>query len=285
MKFRFIQENQVRFRVRTMAKLFGVSKSGFYTWLKRGESQRECEDKRLLVLIKESFDRSRQTYGCRRIHADLKDQGETCGRGRVERLMKENNIRPKMKRKFVVTTQSKHNKPIHGNHLQRQFHSAQPNQRWVSDITYIPTVEGWLYLAVIMDLFSRKIIGWAMSSRLKEDLVMEALRMALFQRKVPSGLLLHSDRGNQYASYSVQKLLQQHGIQCSMSRKGNCWDNAAMESFFHTLKTECVHHECYQTRSEAKQSVFDYIEVFYNRQRKHSTLGYRSPEQYEMLAC
>lgn len=172
----------------------------------------------------------------------------------------------------------------HRGSLERQFNAIFANERWVSDITYIPTVEGWLYLAVIMDLFSRKIVGWAMSSRLKESLVIEALRMALFRRKISSSLLLHSDRGSQYASNNFQQLLRDHGILCSMSRKGDCWDNAAMESFFHTLKTECVYHERYKTRDEAKKSVFDYIEVFYNRRRKHSYLGYQSPERYEQLA-
>ena len=198
--------------------------------------------------------------------------------------MKENDIRPKTKRKFKVTTDSKHNKPIHNNHLKRQFNALTPNQRWVSDITYIPTIEGWLYLAVIMDLFSRKIIGWSMSDRMKETLVIDALNMALFKRKIASTALLHSDRGSQYASENYQQLLRDNRIECSMSRSGDCWDNAAMESFFHTLKTECVHHERYLTRDEAKKSVFDYIEIFYNRQRKHSYLGYKSPEQYELVS-
>lgn len=274
-----------RFSVRAMAKLLRVSSSGFYAWLKRPESMRKSEDRRLLALIGASFNHSRQTYGYRRIYHDLQEQGENCSYHRIKRLMRKNHIRPKTKRKFVVTTQSKHNQPVHQNYLNRAFYAERPNQRWASDITYIPTVEGWLYLSVIMDLFSRKIIGWSMSNRMKDDLVLNALRMALFQRKVPTNLLLHSDRGSQYASHHVQKMLRDYGIQCSMSRKGNCWDNAAMESFFHSLKTECVHHERYLTRDEAKKSIFDYIEVFYNRQRKHSYLSYQSPEQYEILAC
>jgi transposase InsO family protein len=268
-----------------MALLFGVSTAGFYAYCKREESQHLQDDKRLLRLIREIFDKSRQTYGYRRIHAALRDIGEDCGKHRVSRLLRENGIKPKSKKKFKATTQSKHNKPIHANHLNREFNCKQPNERWVSDITYIATKEGWLYLAVIMDLYSRKIIGWSMSDRMKDELVLEALRMALFQRKIHANLLLHSDRGSQYASDAVQQVLKQNGIQCSMSRKGNCWDNAAMESFFHSMKTECVHHENYQTREEAKRSIFDYIEVFYNRQRKHSYLGYRSPEQFEQLAC
>jgi putative transposase len=185
---------------------------------------------------------------------------------------------------LVSTRSGAVHKPIHDNHLNRQFNAIVPNQRWVSDITYIPTVEGWLYLAVVMDLFSRRIIGWSMSDRMKESLVIDALKMTLFRREIHSKVLLHSDRGSQYASERFQKLLRDNAIECSMSRKGDCWDNAAMESFFHTLKTECIHHEKYLTRDEAKKSVFDYIEVFYNRQRKHSYLGYLSPAQYEQ-AC
>ncbi len=248
------------------------------------ESQRKCDDKHFLSVIKERFKKSRKTYGYRRIHDDFFELGEPYGKHRIARIMKENAIHPKTKRKFKVTTDSKHNKPIYNNHLNRQFHAIAPNQRWVSDITYIPTVEGWLYLAVVMDLFSRKIIGWSMSDRMKESLVVNALKMTLFRRKIHSEVLLHSDRGSQYASEHFQQLLRDNAIECSMSRKGNCWDNAAMESFFHTLKTECIHHERYLTRDEAKKSVFDYIEIFYNRQRKHSYLGYQSPAQYEQ-AC
>lgn len=280
----FIKEHSKDFRIQTMCDLFFVSRAGFYAWRKRPECQRKRDDRRFLALIRASFKKGRETYGYRRIHDDFRDSNEPCGKHRIARLMRENGIRPKTRRKFKVTTDSKHNKPIHENHLARQFSASEPNQRWVSDITYVPTVEGWLYLAVIMDLFSRKIVGWSMSHRLKESIVLDALRMALFRRKISSKLLLHSDRGSQYASDNFQQLLRENGIECSMSRKGNCWDNAAMESFFHSLKTECVHHERYQTHDEAKKSVFDYIEVFYNRERKHSYLGYKSPGQYE-LAC
>jgi transposase InsO family protein len=267
-----------------MCQIFSVSRAGFYAWLKRPESERKRDDKRYFALIKASFKNSRETYGYRRIHADLIDQKEICGKHRIKRLMRENNIQPKTRRKFKVTTDSKHNKPIHENYLSRQFHAASPNERWTSDITYIQTMEGWLYLAVIMDLYSRKIIGWAMSDRLKESLVIDSLKMALFRRKVKFGLLLHSDRGSQYAADNFQQLLRDNNIKCSMSRKGNCWDNSAMESFFHSLKIECVFHEKYKNREEAKKSIFDYIEVFYNRKRKHSFLGYQSPEKYE-LTC
>ena len=284
MKFQFIAEYKEAFSIEVMCRLFCVSRSGFYAFINRPECDRARENKKLLELIKQSVKNSRQTYGYRRVHADLTSGGQKCGENKILRIMRENDLRPKMRKKFRVTTNSKHKHPIYENHLNRGFSASVPNERWTSDITYIPTQEGWLYLAVVMDLYSRKIIGWAMSSHMKESLVLDALRMALFNRKVNSGLLLHSDRGVQYASHSYQALLTQNNIQCSMSRKGNCWDNAAMESFFHTLKTECVHHEKYETRDQAKKSVFDYIEVFYNRQRKHSYLGYVSPEQYEMVA-
>ena len=265
-----------------MCETLSISRASFYAWRKRPESIHKQDDRRYLALIKASFKKSRGTYGYRRIHDDLADQNEACGKHRVARLMRDNSIRPKTQRKFKVTTNSKHSKPIHENHLSRQFYASNPNERWVSDITYVQTKEGWLYLAVVMDLYSRKIIGWAMSDRMKEILVVNALKMALFRRKINSGLLFHSDRGSQYASDYFQELLRYNDIKCSMSRKGNCWDNSAMESFFHSLKTECTYHEKYKNREEAKKSIFDYIEVFYNRQRKHSFLGYQSPEQFEL---
>lgn len=279
-----MHENRNIFSIQGMCNVLNVSRSGFYAWLNRPESKREQDNKRYMELIKAKFKASRETYGYRRIHNDLADLGEKCGRNRIARLMNENNIVPKTKRKFKVTTNSKHKKPIHNNILNREFHANAPNERWVSDITYVQTVEGWLYLAVVMDLFSRKIIGWSMSSRMKETLVVDAIKMALFKRKISSDLIMHSDRGSQYASDAVQQLLLLNGIKCSMSKSGDCWDNAAMESFFHSLKTECVYHERYLTREHAKSSIFDYIEVFYNRQRKHSFLGYQSPENYEILA-
>jgi transposase InsO family protein len=267
-----------------MCKLLTVSRAGFYAWSTRQDSQRKRDDKRIVVLIRETFKNSREIYGYRRILAALRDINETCSKHKVLRLMRENNIRPKTRRKFKVTTNSKHNKPIYENSLARQFNPQVPNQRWVSDITYVPTSEGWLYLSVIIELYSRKVIGWAMSNRMTDTIVTDALKMALFRRKVRADLLLHSDRGSQYASDNVQQLLRNNRIECSMSRKGNCWDNAVAESFFHSLKTECVYHERYITRDSAKKSIFDYIEVFYNRQRKHSYLGYKSPEEYE-LSC
>ncbi len=281
----FIEENQSVFTIKRMCKLLSVSRAGFYAWKKRGESRHQREDKAFMLSIKESFEASRQTYGYRRVYADLKERNIACGRDRVARLMRENHLHPKMRKRFKVTTDSRHNQPVADNRLARQFTPTRVNERWTSDITYISTQEGWLYLAVIMDLFSRKIIGWAMSHRMQEILVMDALKMALFRRKINASLLLHSDRGSQYASNNYQRLLAENNIQCSMSRKGNCWDNSPMESFFHTLKTEWIYHNHYLTREEAKNSIFDYIEIFYNRQRKHSSLGYLSPFQFEMKAC
>jgi len=266
-----------------MCEILSVSRSGFYAWCKRPESRRQRENKRLGALIKVSFEKSRQTYGYRRVRKDLQMQSEICSEYRVSQLMKKHDLRAKARKKFKITTDSKHNKPIHENLLCRQFNATTPNQRWVSDITYIPTTEGWLYLAVMMDLYSRRIVGWSMSNRLQESLVINAMRMSLFRRKVKSSLLLHSDRGSQYASDNFQNLLKENSINCSMSRKGNCWDNAAMESFFHTLKVECINHENFKTRDEAKKVIFDYIEVFYNKQRRHSYLNYLSPVQFEEL--
>jgi transposase InsO family protein len=259
-----------------------VSRSGYYSFQTRGESKRSKEDKRLEVKIKTSFKNSRNTYGYRRITKDLKEQQENCGKHRVISLMKKLDLRAKARRKFKATTNSSHNKPIYENLLNRQFKPAQINQSWVSDITYIATKEGWLYLAVIMDLYSRNIIGWAMDKRMTDELVINALKMALFKRKIATGLLLHSDRGAQYASHDYQSLLKDYGITCSMSGQGNCYDNAPMESFFHSLKVECIYSQIFATRNEAKSAIFDYIEIFYNRQRKHSSLNYMSPVNYEL---
>jgi transposase InsO family protein len=259
-----------------------VSRSGYYAFVTRPESNREVEDKRLQIKVKAAFKNSRSTYGYRRITNDLKEQRESCGKHRVISLMRKLDLRAKARRKFKATTNSQHDKPVYENQLNRQFNPGKMNQAWVSDITYVATREGWIYLAVIMDLYSRNIIGWSMDKRMTEELVINALKMALFKRKIASGLLLHSDRGSQYASHAYQRLLKEHGINCSMSRKGNCYDNAAMESFFHSLKVECIYSESFATRNEAKLTIFDYIEIFYNRQRKHSALNYLSPVNYEM---
>lgn len=264
-----------------MCTTLEVSRSGFYVWLGRGESRRAREDCRLTVLIREEHERSRGTYGAPRIHAALKKRGEACGLHRVERLMQVAGIRSKVRRKFKKTTNSNHPHPIAPNILDQKFSVDAPNQVWVSDITYIWTDEGWLYLASTLDLYSRRVVGWAMSASLPASLVVDALQMAIDQRLPPRGLLHHSDRGVQYAARVFQGLLEHYGINCSMSGKGNCYDNAVQESFFHTLKTELCSHEHYRTRAEARASVFEFIEVFYNRQRLHSTLGYCSPAEFE----
>ena len=264
-----------------MCSILEVSRSGYYAWLTRGESQRSREDRRLTALIREEHERSRATYGAPRLHAALKRRGETCGLHRVERLVRAAGIRSKVRRKFRTTTDSDHAHAVAPNLLGQQFEVSAPNQVWVSDITYIATDEGWLYLASTMDLFSRRIVGWAMSARMTVDIVLDALEMALGRRAPPPGLVHHSDRGVQYAAHAFRGLLERHGIVCSMSGKGNCYDNAVKESFFHTLKTELCDHERYPTRDQARASVFDFIEVFYNRARLHSTLGYLTPAEFE----
>lgn len=273
-------------RISILCDVLEVSRSGYYAWISRPKCKRQKKNEALQVAILRSHDDSRMTYGYRRVHQDLVANQINVGKNCVYRLMKKSNIQAKTRKKFKVTTDSKHNHPVHKNALNREFNIHEPNLRWVSDITYIPTSEGWLYLSVIMDLFSRKIIGWSMDSRMKETLTLDALKMALFRRKIKSGLLLHSDRGSQYAATSYQDLIAENNIICSMSRKGNCWDNAAMESFFHTLKIELVHHERFKTREEAKIKIFEYIEVFYNRQRRHSAINYKSPDEFELMqAC
>ena len=284
MKYQFIQQESESHAVKVLCKIMEVSRSGYYSWLERPESALAKRHHLLESKINIIFNKSRQTYGYRRITGSLKAQGESCGKHQVVNLMRKLNIRSITKRKFKATTNSKHAHPIHSNALNREFNAIKANQKWSADITYISTQEGWLYLAVVVDLFSRNIVGWAMDKRMTEDLTINALRMALFRRKVTSGLLLHSDRGSQYASIAYQHLLKEHGILCSMSRKGNCWDNAPTESFFKTLKVESVYRQSFKTREEAKQTIFEYIEVFYNRQRRHSTLNYLSPEEYELTA-
>jgi len=233
--------------------------------------------------IVQIYTNSRRTYGSPRIHRKLVREGYRIGKKRIERLMQELAICAVAKKKYRATTDSKHSQPVAENYLNRKFNVNEPNQAWVADITYIYTQEGWLYLATIMDLYSRKIIGWSLRDRLTKELVMAALDMALKQRNLSSDLLLHSDRGSQYASELYQTLLEKNGILCSMSGKGNCWDNAVMESFYRTLKVELIYQKNYETRIEARRDIFEYIEIFYNRERLHSSLGYYSPEEYERI--
>lgn len=271
--------------MKVMCRVLGVSRSGYYAWLTCPESRRRGEDKELLGRIREAHQASRGTYGSPRIHREIREQGISCGKKRVERLMREDGLRSKTRRKYRVTTDSNHNLPVAENLLERKFEQEAPNRAWTSDITYIWTQEGWLYLAVVLDLFSRKAVGWSMSERITRELVADALKMAVDRRLPEAGLLYHSDRGSQYTSEDFQNLLAAYGMVCSMSRKGNCWDNAVAESFFGTIKKELIFHESYRSREAARKSIFEYIEVWYNRKRRHSSLGYLSPEAFERGAA
>lgn len=264
-----------------MCRALEVSRGGFYSWIRRYKGRREQENEQLLIEIREEFRKGRKTYGSPSITRELKKQGKKVNKKRVARIMRENGIRAKTKRKFKVTTHSGHKYPISPNLLNQDFTATGPNKVWVSDITYIATKEGWLYLAVILDLYSRRIVGWSMMDRLTRQLVMDAFRQAVGRRGSVQGLIFHSDRGRQYASHDFRELLTNYGCLSSMSGKGNCYDNAVSESFFHTLKTELVYGRTYETRREAVSSVFEYIEVFYNRTRRHSSIGYMSPAEFE----
>jgi len=265
-----------------MCRSFQVNKSSYYHWVKSGCIVKKVDEK-LNELIEIIFVQSRQTYGTRRIKDKLIQlYGLIVSRRRIKNIMQDLNLIVKMKRRFKVnTTDSNHNLPIAPNLLNRDFYTSLPNTKYVGDITYIPTNEGWLYLATVIDLYSRKIVGWSMDDNMRVTLVNDALKMALTRRKPPIGLIWHTDRGSQYASYEHKDLLQKHGIIQSMSRKGNCWDNAVAESFFHSLKTELIYHEIFETRAQANQKIFEYIEVFYNRQRMHSSNNNLSPVEYE----
>ena len=265
-----------------MCQVLGVSASGYYAWRRRRPSARQEANEALVERIKEIHVESDETYGSPRVHAELAAQGIRCNKKRVERLMREHDIQARQrKRRRPRTTDSNHRLPVAPNVLNREFTAEAPNQKWVTDITYIPTAEGWLYLAAVMDLYSRRIVGWSMACRLTSTLVKDALKLAVAQRQPDPGLVHHSDRGSQYASADYRVLLTAHGMVASMSRTGDCYDNAPIESFFGTLKTERVHHRHYRTRAEARQDIFNYIEVFYNRKRRHSALGYQSPAEFE----
>jgi len=282
-KYRFIEENKGVYPQNLMGKVLGISRSGFYAWKSRDVKQ-ATKDLRLLRAIEDIHRSSRKTYGSPRIFSQLKALGFKTSKSKVERLMRENKIRAKMKRKFKATTNSKHDHPVAKNILNRNFAPEAVNKVWAGDITYIWTKEGWLYLAVILDLFSRQVVGWSMSERMTKGLAINGLSMAITKRRPPKGLIHHTDRGSQYACSSYRKILKLIGAICSMSRKGNCWDNACVESFFHSLKTEMTFFEEFETRAEAVSKIFEWIEVFYNRQRIHSFLGNKTPEQFENLA-
>jgi len=281
-KFSFIQKNLSEFPVEVACDTLAVSRSGYYAWMKRPESLRAKRREELAVKIQAIHEENRKVYGSPRILKALKARGESVCENTVAKVMRAGQIRARTKRKFVPrTTDSHHDRPVAGNVLDRQFTADLPNQKWAVDITYIPTGEGWLYLAGVIDLCSRRIVGWSMADHMQSELVADALKMAIARRSPAAGLLHHSDRGVQYACDDYQHLLRSNGMQASMSGKGDCWDNAPMESFWSTLKTELVHHEQYATRDQARQSIFEYIEVFYNRKRLHSALGYQSPESFE----
>jgi len=260
-----------------MCRLLRVSVSGYYAWRNRSDSRRQCENRRLLIEIRLIHEKSTGTHGSLRVQAELRDQGLFCGRHRVARLMRQSGLHGIPKRRFRRTTTSQPNQPVAPNLLKQDFTATAPNQRWVADITYVCTGEGWLYLAIILDLYSRKVVGWSTSVRLHQELVLEALKMALGRRTPAPDLIHHADRGSQYASLDFQQALTDHGLLCSMSGTGNCLDNAVAESFFATLKRERVHRHVYRTRAEATTDLFHYIEVFYNRQRRHGTLGLHQP--------
>jgi transposase InsO family protein len=281
MKYEFIGSERSCHPVAKMCLVLGVSRSGYYAHGRQGHGIRRKANERMLEEIKISYKVGRGAYGSPRITTDLRDRGYLCGVNRVARLMRINGIAAKTKRRFKATTNSRHSLPIAPNLLNKRFAAEGPDKVWVSDITYVWTDAGWLYLATILDLFSRRIVGWAMGDRITSELVIRALNQAIWKRKPAPGLILHSDRRSQYASDALRRALTMHDIIQSMSARGDCYDNAVAESFFHTLKTEYVYFERFRTRAEAQSGIFEYIEVFYNRIRRHSTLGNMSPQAFE----
>ena len=283
MKFAFIAKHRGIWAVAWLCEALGVSRSGFHAWLTRAPSRRAREDDEIGAQVRASHIGSYRTYGARRVWHDLLAEGVSCGLHRVERLMRVQGLRARPRRRGLPKDHGDRS-VIAGNVLDRQFTADRPNQKWVADFTYIWTAEGWLYVAAVIDLFSRRVVGWSMSSSMTAQLVTDALIMAMWRRGKPDALLHHSDQGSQYTSEQFQRLMADNGVTCSMSRSGNVWDNAAMESFFSSLKTERVGQKIYRTRAQAKADVFDYIECFYNPNRRHSTLGYLSPIDFELEA-
>ncbi len=281
MKYEFIGAHRDEFPISRMCQVLVVSRSGYYAWCERPISAREMANQALLAKIKKLFDQHKGRYGSIRIHRALQREGERCSHKRVARLMRQHGLCARRKRSYKRTTQSNHTLPVAANILDQDFSTTAPNQKWCSDISYVATAEGWLYLAVIIDLYARVVVGWAMEPSLNRTLVLGALQMAIQRRRPAAGLLHHSDRGGQYASYDYQALLDAHQLQISMSRTGNCYDNAMMESFFATLKVECVADQVFASRAEAKTILFEFMELYYNRQRLHSSLGYSTPVEYE----
>ena len=281
MSYAFIDAHRSPWPITRMCEALDVSPAGYYGWRDRDVSPRQQRRDGLLFAIGAIHAEVKARYGSPRIHAELADRGHDCCVNTVARIMHEAGIAAKTTRKFRQTTDSNHTLPVAENLLDRQFDPEYRNESWVADITYLPTREGWLYLAAVEDLYSRMVVGWSMDATMTSRLVVDALEMAVLHRLPGSSLVAHSDRGSQYASEHYQRLLGEEGIACSMSRRANCWDNAPMESFFASLKKELVHDEDYATRDEARASIFEYIETFYNRVRRHSTLGYVSPMSYE----
>ena len=265
-----------------MCKILNVSKGNYYHWLKEPVSEREKANQKLVKQIEKIHTESKQTYGSPRIVAELNKQGINAGHNRVSGLMRKNGIKAKMKRRFKKTTDSNHKLPVAENILNRDFSASGPNQKWVSDLTYVWTMAGWLYLCTVIDLYSRKVVGWSMDDNMETNLVVKALEMACVNREPSPGLIFHSDRGSQYASEQFRKILKNKKIIQSMSRKGNCWDNSVAESFFHSLKTEELYFNKFYNKNQAKSCIFEYIELNYNRKRSHSYLGYLSPHQFEL---
>jgi putative transposase len=286
MRFRFIEDRHADYPVTILCEVLGVSSAGYYAWRSRPESRQSVANRKLVDDIKQVHRDTRGRYGSPRIHAELKAQGRGVSRGRIERLMRHHGIRAIMARpRWVRTTDSRHDCPIAPNLLERNFTATAPNRIWLADLTYIETDQGWLYLATVMDLYSRRIVGWATADHLRTELPLAALRMAISVQRPGSGLIHHSDRGVQYASAEYRNALQSAGFWASMSRKADCYDNAPMESCFHTLKTELVHYQQYATREDARRDIFAYIEGFYNRTRRHSAIGYISPIEMELKAA
>ena len=281
MRFTFIDAERAMFPVTKLCKILQVTRNGFYAWLKRPESEHRRRDRQLTVKVKAFHKASRGTYGSPRIYDDLKGEGEPVSRKRVARIMRENGVTGQPKPRRKKTTDSNHNLPVAENLLNREFSVVAPDQVWASDLTYIRTWEGWLYLAVVIDLYSRRVIGWAIADHMRTELVLDALKMAIGLRNPEPGLIHHSDRGSQYASHEYQRTLKAHGMLCSMSRKGDCWDNAVVESFFGSFKDDLIYRFSWPTKSRAKKAIAEYIACFYNSRRRHSFLGNVSPMEYE----
>ena len=283
MKYRFIAENKGDLPVKTCCDLLGVSRAGFYAWLHKPDSNRAIEDQRLLALIRASHEASGRVYGSPRVFLDLREIGEQCGRHRVARIMRTHKIKAVLGYKAHRHVAGRPS-IVAPNRLERAFTVQAPNTAWVTDITYIRTWQGWLYLAVVVDLYSRRVVGWSMKPTMEKEIVLDALMMAICQRRPSGSVIVHSDQGSQYGSDDWQRFCRSHGLQPSMSRRGNCWDNAVAESFFSSLKKERIKKRVYRTRDLARSDVFDYIEVFYNRQRRHTHLGGVTPEAFEQAS-